>query len=63
MDLSRAKWRKSSYSGTDTNCVEVGAADHVVAVRDSKDPDGPVLAFGPADWATFVATMKYAERC
>ena len=56
-------WRKSSYSGTDTNCVEIAGLDHMVAVRDSKDPDGPVLAFGPADWSAFVAILKYAERC
>jgi len=77
MDLSRAVWRKSSYSGSQTNCVEVAVLwrqssysgsqsnclevtefDHLVAVRDSKDPVGPALAFSPATWASFVATMK-----
>ncbi|TDD65038.1 DUF397 domain-containing protein [Actinomadura darangshiensis] len=46
MDLTDAKWRRSSYSGSNGgNCVELaGAAGaSVVAVRDSKDPDGPVL--------------------
>ncbi|MGI5151035.1 DUF397 domain-containing protein [Plantactinospora sp. CA-294935] len=56
MDLSNARWRKSSRSGTSGgNCVEV--ADNlpgVVAVRDSKDPAGPVLSFGPAAWRAFV---------
>ena len=30
----------------------------VVAVRDSKDPDGPALAFAPSDWEAFTATLK-----
>ena len=36
------QWRKSSYSGTQTNCVEL--ADTLAHVRDSKNPDGPVLS-------------------
>jgi Domain of unknown function (DUF397) len=58
MDQSRTVWRKSSYSGTQSNCVEVADLDHVVAVRDSKDPAGPALTFSPAAWASFVTTMK-----
>lgn len=43
MDLSRAEWRKSSKSsGNGGNCVEVARnLPGIVAVRDSKDPDGP----------------------
>nr|WSX79508.1 DUF397 domain-containing protein [Streptomyces sp. NBC_00899] len=49
-------WRKSSYSGSEgDNCVEVAACPGTVHVRDSKDPDGPHLAFGPAEWASFLA--------
>ncbi|GGT69972.1 DUF397 domain-containing protein [Actinomadura citrea] len=46
MDLTDAKWRRSSYSGSNGgNCVELAetVAASVVAVRDSKDPHGPVL--------------------
>ncbi|GAA0582642.1 DUF397 domain-containing protein [Actinomadura livida] len=44
MDLRNAKWRKSSYTGSNGgNCVELADAAGAVAVRDSKDPDGPVL--------------------
>ncbi|MFI0355292.1 DUF397 domain-containing protein [Actinomadura sp. 9N407] len=49
MDLSDATWRKASRSGENGgNCVELAGAPGVVAVRDSKDPDGPVLLLTPA---------------
>jgi uncharacterized protein DUF397 len=59
-DLTGSNWRKSSYSsGNGGNCVEVAAGGPgVVAVRDSKDPDGPALIFSPADWSAFVASLK-----
>lgn len=50
---------KSSYSGTQSNCVEV--ADTTIggrAVRDSKDQVGPVLTFGPGGWQAFIAGAK-----
>jgi hypothetical protein len=63
MDLTSAKWRKSSYSGTTGgNCVEVAQnLPGAVAVRDSKDPDGPKLAFGPDEWLAFTAGVKAGE--
>lgn len=48
MDLSGATWRKSSHSGANGNCVELAALPGAVGVRDSKDPDGPVLLLAPA---------------
>ena len=53
-------WRKSSYSGTSGgNCVEVARAlPAAVAVRDSKDPDGPKLIFTVADWTAFTAAVR-----
>ncbi|MFI7403638.1 DUF397 domain-containing protein [Streptomyces sp. NPDC049541] len=55
-DLIAATWFKSSYSGGGGNeCLEVtDAHPGVVPVRDSKNPDGPKLAFGTAAWAAFV---------
>ncbi|HET9141589.1 DUF397 domain-containing protein [Actinophytocola sp.] len=45
------RWRKSSYSeGGNTDCVEVALSDSATAVRDSKDPAGPVLGFGAPAW-------------
>ncbi|MER7458460.1 DUF397 domain-containing protein [Micromonospora sp. NPDC126480] len=60
MDLSSARWRKSTRSNTQGgDCVEV--ADNlpgVVAVRDSKDPAGPALTFDPVAWKAFVSHAK-----
>lgn len=58
--LTGARWRKSTRSGNGNNCVEV--ADNlpgVVGVRDSKDPTGPALVFGPEAWQAFV---QHARR-
>jgi Domain of unknown function (DUF397) len=52
-------WRKSSYSGNSGgNCTEVATVPGMVLVRDSKDPRGPVLAFGREVWDAFAATVK-----
>jgi hypothetical protein len=59
MDLTRATWRTSSYSGNNGgNCVEVATAARKIAIRDSKDPHGPVLAFAPKDWQRFADRIK-----
>ena len=59
MDLSRIAWRKTSYSsGNGGNCVEVGIALRAVAVRDSKNPDGPKLAFSREGWQEFTRRVK-----
>jgi len=60
MDLTGAAWRKSSYSGNNGgNCVEVARnLSGAVALRDSKDPHGPVLVVTPKDWQAFTAMAK-----
>jgi len=59
MDITGAAWRKSSYSGgASGNCVEVATTDRTVAIRDSKDPTGPVLAFGPHVWKRFADRLR-----
>lgn len=60
MELIGARWRTSTRSSTNGgNCVEV--ADNlpdVVAVRDSKDRDGAVLAFTPDSWRRFLELAR-----
>jgi hypothetical protein len=59
MDLNHIRWRKASYStGNGGACVEVGTARQAVAVRDSQDPAGPALAFGPARWQAFTGRVR-----
>lgn len=54
----RPSWRKSSYSNSSSNCVEVSGQPGTVAVRDSKDPHGPALAFRPASWQAFTRSIR-----
>jgi hypothetical protein len=51
-----AKWKKSTRSGANTDCVEV--ANSLDAVRDSKNPSGPVLSVDRAEFTAFLATVK-----
>lgn len=63
MDIGHVTWRKSSYSGANGgNCVEVAQfPDPAVAVRDSKDPQGPWLVLAPHEWQAFIAGVKSGE--
>ena len=56
----RVAWRKSSYSGNSGDCVEVTAANRIIAVRDSKDPHGPHLHLTPGGWQAFISALKPA---
>ncbi|MFJ3926813.1 DUF397 domain-containing protein [Streptomyces sp. NPDC090022] len=58
-DLTAARWRSSTFSGGNNECVEV--ADNVpgaVPVRDSKRPAGPVIAFAPHAWQAFITHLS-----
>jgi hypothetical protein len=50
-------WRKSSYSGNNGDCVEVGWPEFGVAVRDSKQGSGQVLAFAEPNWRAFLVDL------
>jgi hypothetical protein len=61
-DLGEAaiSWRKSSFSNSG-DCVEWLIADTSILVRDSKDSQGTVLAFGRSEWSAFLAAVKIAS--
>jgi hypothetical protein len=60
LDLSRAHWRKSTRSGYN-GCVEVAFVDRHVAMRDSKDRQGPVLVFSDREWRAFLSGARDGE--
>jgi hypothetical protein len=58
----RLIWRKATASTANGNCVEIAALPGGgVAVRDSKDPDGPSLRFTAAEWSAFADGMAAGE--
>jgi hypothetical protein len=59
MNVETAIWRTSSYSGNNGGaCIEVADAPDTVLVRDTKDREGPVLAFDVEAWRRFTTKVK-----
>lgn len=59
MDIRQVTWRKASYSGGNGGgCVEVAVIPTAIAVRDSKDPDGPRLSFSSPAWQSFIQRAR-----
>jgi hypothetical protein len=60
METDRPTWRRSTYSGSDSesNCVEVALRSRFAGVRDSKNTAGPSLAFTPAAWRCFLRALR-----
>jgi hypothetical protein len=61
MERDSANWRTSSFSTANGGqCVEVGDLASGVAVRDTADHPGPVLAFSDGAWRTLLAEVRAA---
>lgn len=61
LDLSRVTWRKSTASGSASECVEVAAVAGHVLLRDSKNPEGPKLVFTRQEFAAFLDGARRGE--
>lgn len=60
-DCVEVAWTRASTCDEGTNCVEFAPVGGEVLVRNSNDPDGPVLRFTPEEWAMFLAGAKAGE--
>jgi len=54
-------WRKARLSTGNGACVELAPVDGMVAIRDSKDPEGPILRYTTAEWHAFLDGAKKGE--
>ncbi len=66
IEVADLRWKKAQKSAGNGACVEVASFQNTVAVRDSKDPNGPVLTCVQAEWDTFLRRAKAGEfdgRC
>ncbi|MEU6152291.1 DUF397 domain-containing protein [Actinosynnema sp. NPDC047251] len=57
-ELTSRTWRKSSFSGGNSDCVEVSLAPTGVGVRDSKNPQAGRLTVPRATWRIFLAALR-----
>ncbi|WP_078951818.1 DUF397 domain-containing protein [Streptomyces sp. NRRL F-5755] len=56
------RFRKSSYSNAQEECVEVTTTRHTITIRDSNHPTGPTLHLSPTAWASFLAGLNAEPR-
>jgi hypothetical protein len=64
VEVGAATWRKSSHSAVESggsDCVEIAHTPKLVAVRDSKNPSGPVLIFAAGEWRGFLSGLRAGE--
>lgn len=62
LDLSGARWQRSSQdAGPGAGHLEIAFVEGHIAMRNSSEPDGPVLIFTPAEWDAFVLGTRDGE--
>lgn len=54
-------WLKAQRSGANGQCVEIASTTGRIAMRDSKDPDGPILVYTPAEFNAFLEGARNGE--
>jgi hypothetical protein len=59
--LASLTWVKSSHSGANGQCVEIGSGAGHLAIRDSKNPNGPILVAAPSDYRKFLSAVRNGE--
>lgn len=57
----QGRWRASSHSASAGDCVEIAELGDMVGVRDSKDPNGPVIELTRSEWCAFVDAVKRGD--
>jgi Domain of unknown function (DUF397) len=62
-DAERADliWVKAQHSGSNGQCVEIASAAGRIAIRDSKDPNGPILVYTPGEFKAFLHGAQNGE--
>jgi hypothetical protein len=58
--LGELPWRVARHCEAGS-CVQIAHKDGMVLIGDSKDPDGPVLAYSQAEWRTFAEGIKLGD--
>lgn len=60
-EIDGLAWRKSRRSGTQGKCVELAPTEGQVAMRNSREPHGTILAFPAPSMAAFLGAIKSGE--
>lgn len=60
-EFSGLNWRKAQVSVNNGQCLELARAEDMIAIRDSKNPGGPVLKYTRAEWHAFLDGAKNGE--
>jgi Domain of unknown function (DUF397) len=62
-ELKSLAWLKAQYSTANGQCIEIASTTNKdkVAIRDSKDPDGPILVYTPIEFSAFLDGARNGE--